>query len=70
MSHLINHIGHFPMNEGAACLNALVKEHDDITSVTLDELTPEIFFAPNVQFCVVNNSSLVSLVEIPAPVSS
>ena len=57
------------MNEGAACLNTLVKEYDDVTSVALDELSPDIFFAPNVQFCVVNNSSLVSLVEIPAPVS-
>ncbi len=57
------------MGGGAACLNSMVQEHHDIAEMQLDELSPDIFRAPNVQFFVVNNSVLVSYVEVPTPVS-
>ncbi|CAL1264601.1 unnamed protein product [Larinioides sclopetarius] len=66
MYHLINHLGHFPMGIGASRLTSLVNEHDDVPNLTGDELSAEVFHAPNVQFFVLNNSSIVSFVEIPA----
>ena len=49
LNHLVNHLGHFPMATGPARLNAGIQEHHDITTVKLDELSAEIFNAPNVQ---------------------
>ncbi|KAF8789182.1 Ral GTPase-activating protein subunit alpha-1 like protein [Argiope bruennichi] len=66
MYHLINHLGHFPMGIGASRLTSLVNEHDDVPNLTGDELSAEVFHAPNVQFFVLNNSSIISFVEIPA----
>lgn len=69
MYNLINHLGHFPMGIGASRLSSLVNEHDDVPNLTGDELSAEVFHAPNVQFFVLNNSSIISFVEIPALVS-
>ncbi|XP_054712928.1 LOW QUALITY PROTEIN: ral GTPase-activating protein subunit alpha-1-like [Uloborus diversus] len=66
MYHLVNHLGHFPMGIGAARLTSLVTEHDDVPSLTGDELSSDVFHAPNIQFFVLNNCSIVSLVEIPS----
>ncbi|KFM77896.1 Ral GTPase-activating protein subunit alpha-2, partial [Stegodyphus mimosarum] len=65
MHHLINHLGHFPMGIGASRLTSLVNEHDDVPTLTGDELSAEVFHAPNIQFFVLNNSSIISFVEIP-----
>ena len=75
MSHLVNHLFHFPMGSGgAANLSSMVNEQDDNhhyiapTSNSLqntDELSSEIFKAPNVQLLVVNDTTLMSLVELP-----
>ncbi|KAG8192293.1 hypothetical protein JTE90_002117 [Oedothorax gibbosus] len=64
--HLVNHLGHFPMGIGASRITSLVNEHDDVPNLTGDELSAEVFHAPNVQFFVLNNTSIVSFVEIPA----
>ncbi|XP_023240859.1 ral GTPase-activating protein subunit alpha-1-like isoform X3 [Centruroides sculpturatus] len=64
MSHLVNHLGHFPMGVGAARLTSLVNEADDVPLLTRDELSTEVFHAPNIQFFVLN-SSIISFVEIP-----
>ena len=57
MSHLVNHIGHFPMGGGAARLHSAVQEHHDASlDHSLDDsnpmvadLTDAIFDAPSVQ---------------------
>lgn len=49
LAHLVNHLGHFPMAIGAARLSSLVVEHDDVPNLTLDELSADIFTAPNIQ---------------------
>ncbi|XP_021917093.1 ral GTPase-activating protein subunit alpha-1 isoform X3 [Zootermopsis nevadensis] len=66
MMHLINHLGHFPMGIGAARLSSMVVEHDDVPGLSADELSSEVFSAPNIQLFVLSNSLLVSLVELPA----
>ncbi|GIY27859.1 hypothetical protein CEXT_291451 [Caerostris extrusa] len=66
MYHLINHLGHFPMGVGPSRMTSLVNEHDDVPNLTGDELSAEVFHAPNVQFFVLNSNSIVSFVEIPA----
>ncbi|XP_043246445.1 ral GTPase-activating protein subunit alpha-1-like [Amphibalanus amphitrite] len=67
ISHLVNHLDHFPMLSGAVRLGSLVSEHDDLPMLTAsDELSSDIFYAPNVQFFVLNNRSLLSLVELPS----
>ena len=37
------------MTTGPSRLNTVVQEHHDITTIKLDELSTEIFNAPNVQ---------------------
>ncbi|XP_069689068.1 probable Rho GTPase-activating protein CG5521 isoform X3 [Periplaneta americana] len=64
--HLVNHLGHFPMGIGAARLSSMVVEHDDVPGLSTDELSAEVFSAPNIQLFVLSNSLLVSLVELPA----
>ena len=78
ISHLVNHLFHFPMGVGgAANLSSMVNEQDDNHHCMLsmsnastnhqntDELSSEIFKAPNVQLLVVNDTTLMSLVELP-----
>jgi len=49
MSHIVNHLNHFPMGTGASRLGSSVSEFHDTPHSTLDDLRPEIFNAPNVQ---------------------
>lgn len=49
LSHIVTHLGHFPMAIGAARLSSLVVEHDDVPNLTSDELSASIFTAPNIQ---------------------
>ncbi len=69
LSHLINHLFHFPLPgaAGAASLTSMVSEHDDLDLANAsDDLSSEIFSAPNVQFFLINNSTLLSFVELPS----
>ncbi|XP_064622191.1 ral GTPase-activating protein subunit alpha-1-like isoform X2 [Lineus longissimus] len=66
IGHLVNHLGLFPKGGGAARLNSSIQEFHDSPEFLLDELKPEIFELPNVQFFVLNNNALVSFIEIPA----
>lgn len=52
MTHLVNHMSHFPMGSGAARLHTTVQEHHDLPEYIEDDLRPEIFNAPNVQVSV------------------
>lgn len=49
--HLLNHVGHFPMAIGAARLSSMVVEHDDVPGLSPDELSAQVFSAPNIQVC-------------------
>ncbi|CAN8000270.1 unnamed protein product [Ixodes hexagonus] len=66
LSHLLHQLGHFPMGLGAAQLTSLVAEQDDVPALRDSELSKEVFSAPNIQLFVLNNSAIISLVEIPA----
>ncbi|KAH9496143.1 Ral GTPase-activating protein subunit alpha-1 [Bulinus truncatus] len=66
MSHLVNHMSHFPMGSGAARLHTTVQEHHDLPEYVEEDLRTEIFNAPNVQFFVLNHRCLISFVELPA----
>ncbi|XP_066993863.2 probable Rho GTPase-activating protein CG5521 isoform X2 [Anabrus simplex] len=66
LMHLVNHLGHFPMGIGAARLSSMVVEQDDVPGLSADELSAEVFAAPNIQLFVLSNNLLVSLVELPA----
>ncbi|XP_022909230.2 probable Rho GTPase-activating protein CG5521 isoform X1 [Onthophagus taurus] len=66
LAHLVTHLGHFPMAIGAARLSSLVAEHDDVPNLTSDELSANIFTAPNIQLFMLNPNVVASLVELPA----
>ncbi|CAB4058858.1 Ral GTPase-activating protein subunit alpha-1 [Lepeophtheirus salmonis] len=65
IAHLLNHVYHFPMGTGAANLSCLISEHDDVPGYVGDELSMEAFTSPNIQLFVLNDSTLVSLIELP-----
>ena len=72
LSHLVNHLFHFPMGVGAASLSSMVNEHDDLSALQVHDgtssgdLTKEIFNLPNVQMFILNDTTLLSFVELPA----
>ncbi|XP_064464069.1 ral GTPase-activating protein subunit alpha-1-like isoform X3 [Ornithodoros turicata] len=67
LCHLLHQLGHFPMGGlGAAQLTSLVAEHDDVPMLHDRELCKEIFTSPNIQMFVLNNSAIMSLVEVPS----
>ena len=65
LSHLVNHLNHFPQAIGAASLSSQVSEHDDVPTLLSEDLTMDTFQSPNIQLFVLNNTTLLSLVEIP-----
>ncbi|PIK53542.1 putative ral GTPase-activating protein subuni t alpha-1 [Apostichopus japonicus] len=62
LCHLMNRLNHFPLEGGPACVTSTLNEFDD--HLNMDELSPAIFEAPNVQFFIYNDSSIVSLVQL------
>ncbi|XP_025103645.1 ral GTPase-activating protein subunit alpha-1-like isoform X4 [Pomacea canaliculata] len=66
MTHLVNHLSHFPMGLGAARLHSTIQEHHDLPDMIEDDLKPDIFGAPNVQLFILNHRCLISFVELPA----
>ncbi|XP_057199282.1 ral GTPase-activating protein subunit alpha-2 isoform X3 [Triplophysa rosa] len=70
MTHLVNHLGHYPLSGGPAILNSLVNENHDNPYVESSELSSEVFKSPNLQLFVFNDSTLVSYMQIPSDNSS
>nr|XP_055029089.1 ral GTPase-activating protein subunit alpha-2 isoform X2 [Misgurnus anguillicaudatus] len=70
MTHLVNHLGHHPLNCGPALINSLVNENHDNPYVESSELSSEVFKSPNLQLFVFNDSTLVSYLQIPSDNSS
>uniref|UniRef100_A0A8C0QS78 Ral GTPase activating protein catalytic subunit alpha 1 n=1 Tax=Chelonoidis abingdonii TaxID=106734 RepID=A0A8C0QS78_CHEAB len=66
ITHLVNHLGHYPMSGGPAMLTSQVCENNDNPYSESPELSPELFESPNLQFFVLNNTSLVSCIQIQA----
>ncbi|KAM9289659.1 ral GTPase-activating protein subunit alpha-1 isoform 4-T4 [Cariama cristata] len=66
ITHLVNHLGHYPMSGGPAMLTSQVCENNDNPFSESPELSPELFENPNLQFFVLNNTSLVSCIQIQA----
>ncbi|XP_030307504.1 ral GTPase-activating protein subunit alpha-1 isoform X6 [Calypte anna] len=64
ITHLVNHLGHYPMSGGPAMLTSQVCENNDNPYSESPELSPELFENPNLQFFVLNNTSLVSCIQI------
>jgi len=62
--HLVNNLGHFPLGAGPSRLDSYIGEHEDNFSVDTEELQPSIFNSPNVQFFSLNDSVLVTLIEL------
>ncbi|KAJ6655669.1 hypothetical protein lerEdw1_004905 [Lerista edwardsae] len=66
IAHLVNHLGHYPMSGGPAMLTSQVWENNDNPYSENPELSPELFENPNLQFFVLNNTTLVSCIQIRA----
>ncbi|XP_006824859.1 ral GTPase-activating protein subunit alpha-1-like [Saccoglossus kowalevskii] len=66
MGYLVNHLGHYPLGCGPARINSLISEYSDDATIDVDELSTDLFSCSNVQFFIVNDSCLMSYVEIPA----
>ncbi|XP_049561883.1 ral GTPase-activating protein subunit alpha-1 isoform X6 [Orcinus orca] len=64
ITHLVNHLGHYPMSGGPAMLTSQVCENHDNHYSESTELSPELFESPNIQFFVLNNATLVSCIQI------
>ncbi|XP_045704385.1 ral GTPase-activating protein subunit alpha-1 isoform X6 [Phyllostomus hastatus] len=64
ITHLVNHLGHYPMSGGPAMLTSQVCENHDNHYSESAELSPELFESPNIQFFVLNNTTLVSCIQI------
>uniref|UniRef100_A0A672SP71 Ral GTPase activating protein catalytic subunit alpha 1 n=1 Tax=Sinocyclocheilus grahami TaxID=75366 RepID=A0A672SP71_SINGR len=66
ISHLVNHLGHYPMSGGPATLTTQVCENQDNPYSESADLTPELFDTPNLQFFVLNGTTLLSYLQIRA----
>lgn len=66
ITHLVNRLGHYPMSGGPAMLTSQVWENNDNPYSDCPELSPELFENPNIQFFVLNNTTLVSCIQIRA----
>ncbi|XP_075387194.1 ral GTPase-activating protein subunit alpha-1 isoform X3 [Tenrec ecaudatus] len=64
ITHLVNHLGHYPMSGGPAMLTSQVCENHDNHYSESPELSPELFESPNIQFFVLNHTTLVSCIQI------
>ncbi|XP_066550787.1 ral GTPase-activating protein subunit alpha-1 isoform X2 [Amia ocellicauda] len=66
ITHLVNHLGHYPMSGGPAMLTSQICENQDNPYSESPELSPELFESPNLQFFVLNNNTLLSSLQIRA----
>ncbi|XP_037989684.1 ral GTPase-activating protein subunit alpha-2 isoform X1 [Motacilla alba alba] len=66
MTHLVNHLSHYPLSGGPAILHSLLSENHDNSYVESSELCSEVFRGPNLQLFVFNDSTLISYLQIPA----
>nr|XP_033808417.1 ral GTPase-activating protein subunit alpha-1 isoform X7 [Geotrypetes seraphini] len=66
ITHLVNHLGHYPMSGDPAMLTSQLCENNDNPYSETPDLSAELFESPNLQFFVLNNTTLVSCLQIRA----
>lgn len=68
IGYFVNYFGLFPQNNlGSSILSCFINENDDnYHAVNADTLDLDTFNAPNVLFFIMNNSSIVSFIELPS----
>ncbi|XP_029454825.1 ral GTPase-activating protein subunit alpha-1 isoform X2 [Rhinatrema bivittatum] len=66
ITHLVNHLGHYPMSGDPAMLTSQLCENHDNPYSESPDLSLELFESPNLQFFVLNNTTLVSCLQIRA----
>ncbi|XP_035388412.1 ral GTPase-activating protein subunit alpha-1 isoform X3 [Electrophorus electricus] len=66
ISHLVNHLGHYPMSGGPATLTSQVCENHDNPYCESSDLAPDLFDTPNLQFFALNGTTLLSCLQIRA----
>ncbi|XP_038599949.1 ral GTPase-activating protein subunit alpha-2 [Tachyglossus aculeatus] len=66
MTHLVNHLSHYPLSGGPAILHSLISENHDNVYVDSSELSSDVFRSPNLQLFVFNDNTLISYLQIPA----
>ncbi|NXD42344.1 RGPA2 protein, partial [Copsychus sechellarum] len=66
MTHLVNHLSHYPLSGGPAVLHSLLSESHDNSFVESSELCSDVFRSPNLQLFVFNDSTLISYLQLPA----
>ncbi|XP_077430818.1 ral GTPase-activating protein subunit alpha-1 isoform X6 [Vanacampus margaritifer] len=64
ITHLVNHLDHYPMSGGPATLSSQVCENQDNPYCESADLGPELFHSPNLQFLSLNGSTLLSVLQI------
>lgn len=69
LNHLLTFVGNFPLAKlGASRLSCFLNEYDDNPHLTKNvdqtELNTDVFNAPNIIYFVVNNSSIVSFIDL------
>ncbi|KAG8449519.1 hypothetical protein GDO86_016240 [Hymenochirus boettgeri] len=66
ITHLVNHLGHYPMSGDPAMLTSQICENHDNPYSETSDLSPQLFHSPNLQFFALNNTTLVSCLQIPS----
>ncbi|XP_076833716.1 LOW QUALITY PROTEIN: ral GTPase-activating protein subunit alpha-1 [Brachyhypopomus gauderio] len=66
ISHLVNHLGHYPMSGGPATLTSQVCENHDNPYCHSSDLASDLFHTPNLQFFALNGTTLLSGLQIRA----
>ncbi|XP_062324670.1 ral GTPase-activating protein subunit alpha-1 isoform X2 [Osmerus eperlanus] len=66
ITHLVNHLGHYPMSGGPATLTSQVCENQDNPYSESADLGPELFHSPNLHFFSLNGTTLLSCLQIRA----
>ncbi|XP_075469443.1 ral GTPase-activating protein subunit alpha-1 isoform X2 [Ascaphus truei] len=64
ITHLVNHLGHYPMSGDPAMLTSQICENHDNPFSESSDLSPKLFQSPNLQFFVLNSTTLVSCLQI------
>ncbi|XP_053553714.1 ral GTPase-activating protein subunit alpha-1 isoform X2 [Bombina bombina] len=64
--HLVNHLDHYPINGDPAMLTSQICENHDNPYSESTDLSPQLFHSPNLQFFVLNSTTLVSCLQIQA----
>ncbi|XP_077320824.1 ral GTPase-activating protein subunit alpha-1 isoform X8 [Lithobates pipiens] len=66
ITHLVNHLGHYPMSGDPSMLTSHICENQDNPYSDSSDLSPQLFHSPNLQFFSLNSTTLVSCLQIPA----